>query len=38
LPQDESQELHDALVEALEHHQLRDKTETQRDFLKSRRP
>jgi hypothetical protein len=33
----ESQHLHDALVAALEAQQLKDKTDTQREFLKARR-
>lgn len=37
LSADESQSLHDKLVKRLEDHQMADKTETQREFLKNRR-
>jgi hypothetical protein len=37
LPMDESKALHDRLVQRLEAHQLADKTETQREYLKSQR-
>ena len=37
LPERESQTLHDRLVQRLEDHQLSDKTETQRAYLKARR-
>jgi hypothetical protein len=38
LSDSESKQLHDALVQRLEDHQLDGKTATQREFLKSKRP
>jgi hypothetical protein len=38
LPKQESQQLHDSLVHRLEEQQLAGKTETQREFLKPKRP
>jgi len=37
LPKEESQQLHDGLVQRLEDHQLAGKSTTQREFLKSQR-